>query len=63
MAKEKKAKTSEKAEPIWDQIVESVTEENKKDVVEELEKVIGFLENGGDQDLLIKFKATLKKIK
>jgi hypothetical protein len=53
----------ENKEEIWDQMVANVTEENKKDIVEELEMVIGLLEARDDKDLLPKFKAVLKKIK
>jgi hypothetical protein len=56
MAKEKK-------EEIWDQMVSNVTEENKEDVIKELEMVIGLLEARNENDLLPKFKAVLKKIK
>jgi hypothetical protein len=61
MAKEKKS--TEKKEDIWDQMVANVTEENKEAVIEELEMVIKMLEERDDNNLLVNFKAVLKKIK
>ena len=56
MAKEKK-------QDVWEQIVSNVTEDNKQEVVSELESVIEQLEARKDKDLLPQFKATLKRIK
>jgi hypothetical protein len=55
--------TEEKDKDVWDEIAESVTENNKEDIVAQLEKAVEFLANGGDKDLLAKFKAVIKKIK
>ena len=67
MAKKKSNKTEEVVEEkktIWDQIVESVNEENKEAIVEELTSAASFLEESGtDPELLAGFKSTLKRIK
>ena len=67
MAKKKSDKTEDVVEDkktIWDQIVESVNEENKEAIVAELTSAASFLEESGtDPELLAGFKATLKRIK
>ncbi len=62
----KKAETTEeiKKPTVWDQILESVTEENKEGIIKELTEAAEFLEkNEGDPELIAGFKSTLKKIK
>jgi Asp-tRNA(Asn)/Glu-tRNA(Gln) amidotransferase C subunit len=61
MPKEKKS--TKKKEDIWDQIVASITEANKEEVVNELEKIIKLLEERNNVELLNNFKTVLQKIK
>jgi hypothetical protein len=64
MAKQKKttAKAEEVNNEIWDRMVSNVTNENKEDVLKELELVIRLLSEKGDKDLLPKFQEVLEKI-
>ncbi len=71
MAKKKttSAKTEEnnsvEKQSIWDQIVESVNEENKEEITKALQDAANFLgeEPTRDQDLRKQFLDTIKKIK
>lgn len=63
MAKEKENKKSEEKN-VWEQILDSVTDDNKDAIKKELSNAIEFLEkSGGDKELIAGFKATLKKVK
>jgi len=49
---------------IWDQILESVDEKNKEDSIKGLEAAVKFLEEtGGDPEIILGMKSTIKKIK
>jgi len=49
---------------IWDQILESVNDQNKDDSIKGLESAVKFLEEtGGDPEIILGIKSTIKKIK
>jgi hypothetical protein len=63
MAK-KKAETKEKVvgPSIWDQIVDSVNDENRETVLSRLKDAVEFLEQTKDKELAAKFKEAIRRI-
>jgi DNA-directed RNA polymerase subunit M/transcription elongation factor TFIIS len=63
MTKKKVVKEEKSMSPsIWDQLVESVNEDNKEAVLLQLGDAVEFLETTGDQELATKFKDAIKRI-
>jgi hypothetical protein len=49
---------------IWEQTIEAATDENKEQIIKDMESAIEFLESSdGDPELIAGFKSTLKKMK
>lgn len=53
----------EKKNDIWDSMISSVTDKNRNEILEELNKIIEHLESRGEKNLLPKFKNVVEKIK
>jgi hypothetical protein len=63
MAKKKITEQKTKAEsPLWDNIVASVNDENKEDILSQLQSSLEFLEQTKDTEMAAKVKETIKRI-
>jgi hypothetical protein len=63
MAKKKTTEQKTKVEsPLWDNIVASVNDENKEDILSQLQSSLEFLEQTKDTEMAAKVKETIKRI-